>query len=176
MKLVKIKNIREGQIYKDKNNLYLIIDIICGNATYQKYNTYDLKGILKEKRTDCDFLFFKDKERELIGFVDITHKIEDGKLVEIPREELEKDDIIEINMEKYIIIDIKNFIAKDIALDKSIQGYSLSVLDSDGHYDTYLFEIDEKNYKKIGILGVNYFLQNSKLNNFINNKLVKEND
>lgn len=153
MKLVKIENIRESQIYKDKNNLYLIIDIICGNTTYQKYNTYDLKGILKEKGTDCDFLFFKDKERKLIGFLGITHEIKDNKLIEIPREEFEEDDIIlQTNFYKNEYGDIVGQFTKKICYN--------------GYIDD-LEKLREKNDKieKIGILGVNYFFQNSKLNN-----------
>lgn len=158
MKLVKIENIREGQIYKDKNNLYLIIDIICGNITYQKYNTYDLKGILKEKRTDCDFLFFRDKERELIGFLGITHEIKDNKLVEITREELGNtgcyiDDIFINEYEE----------VEGVVLGMSRDGY-IRLLEQDGKdiYETGTIT------EKIGILGVNY--------EFINDKLVKEND
>jgi hypothetical protein len=152
MKLVKIEDVRVGQIYKN------VRGGIC---------------IVLQCRTDWDYVFqwfpknmppisvdisLNDMRKfELIGFLNITHRIEDDKLVEIPREEFEVDDVLEGNNNGGFAI----ILDKKIVYNLSYKHIFLSgtrIILREGQ-ENYM----RTNYKKIGTLGVNYEFINEKL-------------
>jgi len=144
MKLVKIKDIRVGQIYKILENIgepFVVFEkdkviIIDYNFTY----SYD---VLKNKNK------FK-----LIGFLGITHELKDNELIEIKREKFEVDDIIHYNGDIYNLIAVEN--------GNNTFGFcSYELFGGD-----YIKTKDTCDcFNKIGILGVTH--------EFINNKMVK---
>jgi len=164
MKLVAIKNIKPNQIYKHKNgNIYII--------SYQTHYRYEIADCYKNNILDSEENEFYSREfaedMELIGFVNITHKLENKKLVEIPREEFEVDDIIlnTKNNEKYFITEIYEpvgtgfggSIARDIGIAINVNTFEKIYISEFG------FGFPSK---KIGIYGVTH--------EFLNSNLIKE--
>ncbi len=158
MKLVEIKNIKPKQIYKHKNgNIYIV--------SYQTHYRYEIADCYKNNMLDSEENEFYSREfaedMELIGFVNITHKIEDNKLVEIPREEFEVDDIFVYTecdgLQSYYSL---HQITKDgeFLLISDNDDKVLSGVCADNLLDNGLL--------KCGILGVNY--------EWVNDKLIKE--
>jgi hypothetical protein len=181
MKLVKIEDVRVGQIRKYKDFQLLILNV--EKSRYEDIETdyvfyifkdglLDYSGILKK-----DFIDFEVKKdmvkTELIGFLNITHKLEkdeDGRerLVEIPRKEFEVDDVVELGEHKFIFFEILKegenyfyeeneyvYMTVDIDRKNGVAGLS-----------SYTFTELVKNsrdFKKIGILGVNYEFVNDLL-------------
>ncbi len=206
MKLEKIKDVRVGQIWSfDNGKTYnVIIDVsnidnnfnnIVSKITFELWNNLNYTTE-KNKKKEKDFLIFanfccveknknidedllekfKEPDKYLIGFLGITHKIEDGRLVEIERKEFEVDDIIyckkyiafchEINFGDYDILEGQIFIIND--WDEFSDYIIITLLNENGKEIN--FKIKDKNkikkyFCKIGTLGVNY--------EFINNKMKK---
>jgi hypothetical protein len=108
--------------------------------------------------------FFIEKERlgehyELIGFLGITHIKNNGVLTEIPRKEFEIGDVIYSEETKETLVFMK--LRKNDNDFEVREGAGLDVAEFFSEkYGSILFEDDYaealKNYKKIGILGVNY--------------------
>lgn len=97
MKLVKINNIRAGQIWKNAGH-----DLILIESFDEKQDLLELKNFNYDFHITTNFSTNKNYlmldtwcSYVLIGFLGITHKIEEGTLVEIPREELNLDDIVQ---------------------------------------------------------------------------------
>lgn len=183
MKLAKINDVRVGQIwtFNEGQTYDLVIDvrnidedfrdclyevnyIIYGDLEYniehkkEKGDNYfiDAEYCRRDEPASNDILEkFKDMNN-LVGFLGITHKIEDGKLVEIQRKKLEKDDIIESRNVKYFVKEITKDCIVLLDCDEDLMRLSYEKK----YLKEYLID-----YKKIGTLGVNYFFQNSKLNN-----------
>ena len=96
MKLVEIKDIRPGQIrkvtafnqWKDEEEFEVLAVIeASGLGEYAEFDTYAEFYDIKTKQLmedDSEELRFYENG-ELIGKLGITHRTEDGKLVEIPR-------------------------------------------------------------------------------------------
>ena len=178
MKLVKIDNVRVGQIwtFNEGQTYDLVIDvrtvdpdfrdclyevnyIIYGDLEYniehkkEKGDNYfiDAEYCRRDEPASNDILEKFEDMNNLVGFLGITHEIKDNKLIEIPRKEFEEDDIIlKTNFYRNEYGDIVGQFTKKICYN--------------GYIDK-LEKLQEENDKieKIGTLGVNY--------EFINNKL-----
>jgi len=155
MKLIEIKDIRVGQIYKMEFGFVIIKSLeetddgILGflvnwNNVNNSSSTTEFLG----------FYINKNKDYKLIGFLNITHKIEDNKLVEIPREEFEVDDIIKYENKLFIITRInqedRNYIH---IMSENLEKETLNL----GYSSNY------KKVEKIGIYGVTHTFENDKL-------------
>lgn len=100
MKLVKIKDIRRGQVWKNRKE-FAIVDSLYDDDEIQ-ISAYKLSG--KPIEEDCynDWEGLIDgttllQDYKLVGVMGITHKIEDNMLVEIPKENFQVDDIVKFN-------------------------------------------------------------------------------
>lgn len=150
MKLVKIEEVRIGQIWKDnKGRLYLIGD-------EEKEITVDRTMFYKcDKRT---FAYLEKNGHKLVGFLGITHEEKDGKLVEIipayPENKVHDDDIVIVKGEDrtpYPVITTYN--------SSKYKDY-ISLL------SYHKKEFKEEEVEKVGTLGVNYeFINSNLLNN-----------
>lgn len=103
MKLVKIKNIREGQIYERSHCIFVVmrrsgidsvvLRLYCHNRKPEPNNAYEAQA-MHEVRIDAL------NDCQLIGKIGITHRIEDNKLVEIPStfksQKINIDDIVKV--------------------------------------------------------------------------------
>jgi hypothetical protein len=103
------------------------------------------------------------KYHELIGFLNITHKIEKDdngnyKLVEIPRKEYEVDDIVEC--EKILKNDETLGVVFGVDNDEDDDD-CVKILYANG--DTEYLYAKHGKPKKVGILGVNYEFANGRL-------------
>lgn len=80
MKLVEIKDVRVGQIWKDKDgDLWL------------EWDNIDVPPIRDTKYYRCDketFKYLVEHGHKLVGFLGITHKIKDFKLVEYEKQNM----------------------------------------------------------------------------------------
>ncbi len=151
MKLQKIKDVRVGQIWEYKDFLIEIRPRECFQGIYHN-------GI-QTVNLDIDSSFWDElyKKSKLIGFLGITHKIEDNKLIEMSREEFESDDIIEYQNKIFIIAWV----------NKEERDYMHIINEQlDRETINLRYSNNYKKVKKLGILGVNY--------EFINDKLIKE--
>lgn len=183
MKLQKIKDVRVGQIWTfnegktydvvisvrniDDNfhhevsevdfEIWADFDYATGKKDKEDINNrylVDIEYTKKGEKVSQDLLEkFKQPDKYLVGFLGITHKIEDGRLVEIERNEFEEDDIVECSDRKYII----TYASRDSNEDYNT--YNINEIDNLEN-ETYALSTD---LKKIGTLGVDY--------EFINNKL-----
>jgi hypothetical protein len=207
MKLVEIKDIREGQIWKYNSDMEYDPDFDCAYFIARKINYYrDLSNLHK---TLVDIKYYDDEvvyceeiaenlrlskwrnfdKREildcykLIGFLDITHRIEDNKLIEIPREKFEIDDVIyfilnedcsqEYRREVFGVI---NWICDDYDEERHECGVEASVLGGEGQeyigMDFKLYsDITPESLEKIGVLGITHEFVNDKL---VNDKFANE--
>lgn len=158
MKLVKINDVRKGQIYKDFHSYYLISsNMVFDNVNGCRYPCSEFVIDLDNEYIGTITKIHESiiEKLDFVGFLDITHKVIGNKLIEIPREELEKDDIIEARNIKYFVKEITNdyMVLLNCDDDLMLVSYERKYL------GTYLI-----NYKKIGTLMVNYEFINDKLN------------
>lgn len=93
MKLVEIKDVRVGQIRKNFNDIILIdAKIPDGFSHYQAFTEF---GGLMNKDIKLNHKFL---DMPIIGKLGITHRIDDGRLVKIPRAEgFQVDDVVKFN-------------------------------------------------------------------------------
>lgn len=90
MKLVEINDVRVGQIRKNFDDLILIeAEKPNGFLYYQAFNEF---GGFMNKDVKASYKFLA---MPIIGKLGITHRIEGNRLVEIPREDLIVDDVVE---------------------------------------------------------------------------------
>jgi len=158
MKLVEIKDIQINQVYRNKNTSFYNYSIIT------KINKQTIKviNIQEEKReyliSKLHFLFFN----KLIGFINITHKLKNNNLIEIPREEFEVDRIIRVKKE--CIKKGQIFYIKKISKEYNDK-IMLETLDINGKNVDFYNSIKNmrKVFEEIGDLDVNYKLINDKL-------------
>lgn len=177
MQLRPIKDVRVGHIYElDKKKYgggFIIVNEIVKNfyesfcflVNWNNGSNVDLSNSTTEF---LNFDISKNKDYKLIGSLNITHKIENNKLVEIPREELEVDDVVELLSDTQTELGEEykagiQGVIKRISKDKNY--ISLADYDFDCYEDYFDIKNDknEINFKKIGIYGVTH--------TFINNKL-----
>jgi hypothetical protein len=115
--------------------------------------------------SDDEFHYNEELESwKIIGFLGITHKKEGNKLVEIPRNKFEVDDIVEskswnIYGDSKAIITGTESNPDDFVVDVYHKGEKVKELEN-----TEIIEEDLDD-EKVGILGVNYEFVNEKLGN-----------
>jgi hypothetical protein len=159
MKLVEIKDVRVGQIWDNGNNFL----IITGFSEYEPEMVHSVTYVpenkpitLKNGKKVTGLMYSSTSKNslegsKLIGKLGITHRIEDGKLVEIPHAtEFEVDDIVRHeNGKTGVIVKINNV---GFAI-----GYEYSInCGSEGFNDTFEY------LTKIGILGVTHEFVNDR--------------
>lgn len=84
MKLVEIKDIRPGQVWiNDQTGLIHTVD-----------NLGELSNADKMETTKIRDEYLKSAKCRLIGKIGITHRIENNRLIKIPRKEVNEDDIV----------------------------------------------------------------------------------
>jgi hypothetical protein len=94
LKLKKIEDAREGFVYELGDMQFVIVnESDCFHETFENY-THIGNG--------CSGIETKGK---LIGKIGLTHKIENGKLIELPRKEIEVGDIIHSKTITYVEYD-----------------------------------------------------------------------
>lgn len=161
MKLVKIEDVRVGQIWKDSHwNLALVKDVsIKTNMLSLWLENYDIPST-EEKNTSLNFFADNGVEYKLIGKLGITHEIKDNRLVIISRDKFQIDDVVEFKdttQRKYIIL------KKGIKIDNLFTDNLCFECFHDIYGGRSLFDFE---LKKIGIYGVTH--------EFVNNKEFKE--
>lgn len=157
MKLVEIKDVRIGQVWQFGENMCRCFVVertmktkTCG-ATYQAFDCPTMPEECKGELYIKDYDMPKIPHGRLIGKLGITHRTEDGKLVEIPHAtEFEVDDIVRHeNGKTGVIVKINNV---GFAI-----GYEYSInCGSEGFNDTFEY------LTKIGILGVTHEFVNDR--------------
>lgn len=151
MKLVKITSPREGFIYKVMENIegFFKVDQLLirtkSGYLFEHYSTVD------------DSVEFDKSKLKLIGKIGINFKYDkNGKLIEIPREDIEVDDVFSDE-------DRRDFVISKFSNDRK----NHSIIWSCGNIqnETGLrLDYIENNCKKLGIYGINYEFTNSKDN------------
>jgi hypothetical protein len=150
MKLVRIKDVRENQVWISDNDerKYLVVEDKDNNdyLFFDKFFNYSV----------TEHSIYNIDEYKLIGFIGITHKVDDDKLVEIEREAIYYvDDVLEFgyfdkNSTKIGVLTsrIDNYREDD---DEFFFVYEIT--DGKEYYNFNSFEID---IQKIGTLGVTH--------------------
>lgn len=139
MKLVKIKDVRPGQVWiNDQTGLIHTVDDL-GNLS----NAVETTKIRDE--------YLKSAKCRLIGKIGITHRVEDGRLAEIPRAaEFQVDDVVRHESGKTGVIVKINNVGFAVGYEYSIN------CGSEGFNDTFEY------LTKIGILGVTHEFVNDR--------------
>ena len=134
MKLVEIKDVRVGQIRKMADGIFYIDD-----------DHGDLCRIDEKKQFKG---LIHNDEGQLIGKLGITHRIENNKLVEIPRTaEFQTDDVIKVDWKD----------KADTELDVIMAVFTDGVVT---YFETDFLYKDQ--IKKVGILGVTHDFVNDR--------------
>lgn len=154
MKLVEINDVRVGQVLERDRCIFVIeertgahnfaVSLYCHNHKPAPNDAYEEQSTRERNVATFD-------DCEIIGKIGITHRTEDGKLVEIPHTtEFEVDDIVRHeNGKTGVIVKINNV---GFAI-----GYEYSInCGSEGFNDTFEY------LTKIGILGVTHEFVNDR--------------
>lgn len=159
MKLVEIKDIRPGQVWiNDQTGLIHTVD-----------NLGNLSNANKTETTKIRDEYLKSAKCWLIGKIGITHRIEGNRLVEIPREDLVVDDVVEyLDFDGFKVTAVIASLITGMTREDSQYGF----ITNDGNFDeSSLFEKEEIGEdsgtftytpKKIGILGVTHEFVNER--------------
>ena len=164
MKLVEINDVRVGQIRKNFDDLILIeAEKPNGFLYYQAFNEF---GGFMNKDVKASYKFLA---MPIIGKLGITHRIEGNRLVEIPREDLIVDDVVE-----YLDFDgfpIKGVICTVITAMTAEETQYEFITEDGKSDDSSIFNREEIREdsgiytytpKKIGILGVTHEFVNDR--------------
>lgn len=164
MKLVEINDVRVGQIRKNFDDLILIeAEKPNGFLYYQAFNEF---GGFMNKDVKASYKFLA---MSIIGKLGITHRIEGNRLVEIPREDLIVDDVVE-----YLDFDgfpIKGVICTVITAMTAEETQYEFITEDGKSDDSSIFNREEIREdsgiytytpKKIGILGVTHEFVNDR--------------
>ena len=164
MKLVEINDVRVGQIRKNFDDLILIeAEKPNGFLYYQAFNEF---GGFMNKDVKASYKFLA---MPIIGKLGITHRIEGNRLVEIPREDLIVDDVVE-----YLDFDgfpIKGVICTVITAMTAEETQYEFITEEGKSDDSSIFNREEIREdsgiytytpKKIGILGVTHEFVNDR--------------
>lgn len=165
MRLVEIKDVREKQIYLKEDEYYLIIGQSLNHSDLEHKYVYNIHAYNKDlKLTSKNETKYKENLGELIGFLGITHKLDEDKLIEISRKDFEEDDIIEITQYQLSTKDFVKYkdIVKSSRYEYNCFGSYIYFWCLSGDYKTQ----DVHNIEKVGTLGVNY--------EFVNEALIKQ--
>ena len=136
MKLVEIKDVRVGQVWKaDKDVLYIVSDynkpFVPSSISIESFESAGLQN-----------------RYTIIGKLGITHRIENGKLTEIPRtSDYQIDDIIKVDWKDKA--DTELDVVRAVFTNGVVAYFNLDFL--------YKEQI-----KKVGILGVTHELVNDR--------------
>lgn len=159
MKLVKIEDVRVGQIWQLHNLIGLVKEIDKGLNNLLKIALFQLYPT--EGGIETESVHNIITKHKLIGKLGITHEIRDNRLVEIPRDEFQVDDVV-----TYFDFDHCENIGVVISIYDRDEYTSYSFITNKGIYDTDdCFEHEEIGEdtgiytytpKKIGILGVTH--------------------
>ena len=164
MKLVEINDVRVGQIRKNFDDLILIeAEKPNGFLYYQAFNEF---GGFMNKDVKASYKFLA---MPIIGKLGITHRIEGNRLVEIPREDLIVEDVVE-----YLDFDgfpIKGVICTVITAMTAEETQYEFITEDGKSDDSSIFNREEIREdsgiytytpKKIGILGVTHEFVNDR--------------
>lgn len=150
MKLVEIKDIRIGQIWKIDKNLRFVVGCHQQDGYWWFGNSFIDDGD-RYKAISC----YKTELKELVGFIGITHEIKDNKLVEIPNvfknAKIHSDDIVIIRGNEDT-----PFLVDSIYNPKKYDAYISLLSYHEG-------EFSEEEVEKIGTLGVTHEFVNERL-------------
>ena len=159
MKLVEIKDVRPRQVWiNDQTGLLHTVDDLGNLNNADKAETAKIRDE-----------YLKAAKCRLIGKIGITHRIEGNRLVEIPREDLIVDDVVE-----YLDFDgfpVKAVICSVITALTAEEIQYAFITENGQSEDTTLFEREEIGEdsgiftytpKKIGILGVTHEFVNDR--------------
>lgn len=141
MKLVEVLDVRPGQVWiNDQTDLVHTVDDLGNLSNTDKADTTKIRDE-----------YLKAAKCRLIGKLGITHRIEDGRLVEIPRTaEFQVDDVVRHESGKTGVIFKINNVGFAVGYEYSIN------CGSEGFYDTFEY------LTKIGILGVTHEFVNDR--------------
>lgn len=147
MKLVKIIDVRPGQVWiNDQTGLVHTVDDLGNLSNADKADTTKIRDE-----------YLKAAKCRLIGKLGITHRVDDGRLVEIPREaEFQIDDVVKFKWDPrlYVINREIDFGIKETHPDNSCFEATNELYGSRQLVD---FEL-----KRVGILGVTHEFVNDR--------------
>lgn len=157
MKLVEIKDVRPGQVWQFGENMCRCFVVertmktkTCG-TTYQAFDCPTMPEECKGELYIRDYDMPKIPHGKLIGKLDITHRVDDGRLVEIPRSDgFKVDDVVRHESGKTGVIVKTNNAGFAVGYEYSIN------CGSEGFNDTFEY------LTKIGILGVTHEFVNDR--------------
>ena len=160
MKLVEIKDVRVGQILERDRCIFVIeertgahnfaVSLYCHNHKPAPNNAYEVLSM--RERNVATF-----NDCQLIGKIGITHRIEDNRLVEIPRSaEFQTDDVVKFKWDPrlYVINREIDFGIKETHPDNSCFEATNDLYGSRQLVD---FEL-----KRVGTLGVTHEFVNDR--------------
>jgi len=135
MRIKEIKEPREGMIYKDHMTEWLLL---TGGYSFEMDGTdHSHQFVSYSVETGEERTHFNDcvAGLKLIGALGITHRIEDGKLVEIDRQKVDVDTIIKLDTEPIAVLTREyhlngeqkfDMLFNDGATDEGVCGYYLN--------------------------------------------------
>lgn len=143
MKLVEIKDVRVGQVRKMADGIFYIDD-----------DHGDLCRIDEKKQFKG---LIHNDEGQLIGKLGITHRIEDNKLVEIPRTaEFQTDDVVKFKWDPRLYVINREI---DFGIKKTHPDNSCFEATNDLYGSRQLIDFE---LKRVGILGVTHEFLNDR--------------
>jgi hypothetical protein len=166
MKLAEIKDVRIGQIRQYEDKVFIVRSF--EPSWYSNWNGYYYKisysddGNNRKSILECEEMM----KSEIIGFLNITHELDnDNKLVGIPRDEFEADDVLKRKDRENIIVPIRKYAIRN-RTSFMYDCFLCYERENRIYINSFIQEDLQKEYDKIGILGVNY--------EFINNLLGEQ--
>lgn len=155
MKLVEIKDIREGQIYERNRCIFVVmrrsgidsvvLRLYCHNHKPEPNNAYEAEA-MHEVRIDAL------NDCQLIGKLGITHRIDDNRLVEITRTSgFQTDDVVKFNWSDPRLYVINREI--DFGIKESHPDNACFEATNDLYGSRQLVDFE---LKRVGILGVTH--------------------
>lgn len=163
MKLVEIKDVRVGQVWQFDENMCRCFVVERTMKTEQPIKLSIVLQCQKNAKVIKDYDMPKIPHGRLIGKLGITHRIEDGKLVEIPRTaEFQIDDVC-------YTLSFYNTASPhfDIGVDFEDIIFVIDNMDTYENGTLLLFDARGNEYRpddveKIGILGVTHEFVNDR--------------
>lgn len=164
MKLVEIKDVRPGQVWQFGENMCRCFVVertmktkTCG-TTYQAFDCPTMPEECKGELYIKDYDMPKIPHGKLIGKTGITHRTEDGKLVEIPRTaEFQIDDVV-----KFKWCDPRLYVINreiDFGIKESHPNNACFEATNDLYGSCQLVDFE---LKRVGILGVTHEFVNDR--------------
>lgn len=165
MKLVEIKDVRIGQIWDNGNNFL----IITGFSEYEPemvhsvtYVPEDKPITLKSGKKVAGLMYSSTSKNslegsKLIGKLGITHRIEDGKLVEIPRTAgFQTDDVVKFKWDPRLYVINREI---DFGIKETHPDNSCFEATNDLYGSRQLVDFE---FKRVSILGVTHEFVNDR--------------